>query len=83
MMPGGKPRFKFGEFRLGIVNDLVRVGAEASDDHAADRFALAIPLAHATPLFACDLERRHIREHDRRAVLAYTDRHIRQDRLIP
>jgi hypothetical protein len=49
--------FQIGEFRLGVVNDLVGVGAEAGDDHAADGFAFAVPFADAAPFLAGDLQR--------------------------
>ncbi len=53
---GRQAVFQVGELGLGVVDDLVSVGAEARNDHAADRFALAVPLADATSFFAGDLQ---------------------------
>ena len=53
--------FQFGQLRLGIVDDLIGIGAVAGDDDAADGFALAVPFADAAPFLAGDLQRGDIR----------------------
>jgi hypothetical protein len=65
---GRQAVFQFGQFALASCDDLIGIGAEAGDDDAADRFALAVPFADAAALFAGDLQRGDIAQQDRRTA---------------